>query len=252
MRHTVSDPRAWRLSTVFYCGKFLPGRPHGAGRPRGGRVYRAVAAVIAVAAGGGVRPGRDRAGGTGGQGTGEEPAVGGGQTRRLRDPARPGAGARGDAAPLDGRAVHPAGAGPVRRGAPHAGTNLRFLGRQVVPQLYPQDMPLPRERAKAPYSPAEIAGYLALADAQPTPARRARAAGLVCLGAGAGLIRSDLRNVRGTDICCRSHGGIVTVRRGPCGCWPPTTRRCWKPPRLPATASSPAAPSPGAAISPTR
>ena len=36
-------------------------------------------------------------------------------------------------------------------------TNLRFLGRQVVPQLYPADMPLPRERAKAPYSPAEIA-----------------------------------------------------------------------------------------------
>jgi hypothetical protein len=29
-------------------------------------------------------------------------------------------------------------------------TNLRFIGRQVVPQLYPADMPLPRERAKAP------------------------------------------------------------------------------------------------------
>ena len=27
-----------------------------------------------------------------------------------------------------------------------------------------------------------------------------RAAALVCLGAGAGLIRSDLRNVRGTDM----------------------------------------------------
>jgi hypothetical protein len=47
-------------------------------------------------------------------------------------------------------------------------TNLRFLGRRVVPQLYPADMPLPREHAKEPYSPAEIAGYLALADAQPT------------------------------------------------------------------------------------
>ena len=47
-------------------------------------------------------------------------------------------------------------------------TNLRFIGRRVVPQLYPADLPLPRERAKAPYSPAEIGGFLALADAQPT------------------------------------------------------------------------------------
>ena len=69
-------------------------------------------------------------------------------------------------------------------------TNLRFVGRRVVPQLYPADMPLPREHAKAPYSPAEVAGYLALADAQPTPARRMHGSGLVCLGAGAGLIRA--------------------------------------------------------------
>jgi len=90
-------------------------------------------------------------------------------------------------------------------------TNLRFIGRRVVPQLYPADVPLPRERAKEPYSPAEIAGYLALADAQPTPARRMRASGLVCLGAGAGLIRADLRDVHGTDVTCRSGGVIVTV-----------------------------------------
>ena len=91
-------------------------------------------------------------------------------------------------------------------------TNLRFIGRRVVPQLYPADMPLPREHAKEPYSPAEIAGYLALADAQPTPARRMRASGLICLGAGAGLIRADLRAVHGTDVTCRSGGVIVTVR----------------------------------------
>jgi len=91
-------------------------------------------------------------------------------------------------------------------------TNLRFLARAVVPQLLPADAALPRERAKAPYSPAEIDGYLALADAQPAVARRMRAAGLVCLGAGAGLIRSDLRQVRGSDICCRSGGVVVTVR----------------------------------------
>jgi integrase len=91
-------------------------------------------------------------------------------------------------------------------------TNLRFIGRRVVPQLYPADMPLPRERAKAPYSPAEIGGFLALAGAQPTVGRRMRAAGLVCLGAGAGLIRSDLRDVRGSDVVCRSGGVVVTVR----------------------------------------
>ena len=91
-------------------------------------------------------------------------------------------------------------------------TNLRFIGRRVVPHLYPPDMPLPREHAKEPYSPAEIAGYLASADAQPTVSRRMRASGLVCLGAGAGLIRADLRAVRGTDVTCRSGGVIVAVR----------------------------------------
>jgi hypothetical protein len=91
-------------------------------------------------------------------------------------------------------------------------TNLRFLARAVVPQLLPADLPLPRERARAPYAPAEIGGYLALAGAQPTIARRMRATGLVCLGAGAGVIRADLRAVRGTDICRRSGGVIVQVR----------------------------------------
>jgi len=91
-------------------------------------------------------------------------------------------------------------------------TNLRFIGRRVVPQLYPADLPLPRERAKSPYSPAEISGYLALADAQPAAERRMRAAGLVCPGAGAGLIRGDLREVRGADVACRSGGVLVSVR----------------------------------------
>src|ERR1700750_3270684 len=92
-------------------------------------------------------------------------------------------------------------------------TNLRFIGRRVVPQLYPADLPLPRERAKQPYGPAQIDGYLALADAQPTAERRMRAAGLVCLGAGAGLIRGDLREVRGTDVIARA-GGLGVGGRG--------------------------------------
>jgi integrase len=91
-------------------------------------------------------------------------------------------------------------------------TNLRFIGRRVVPHLYPADLPLPRERAKAPYRPEEIGGFLALAGAQPTMERRMRAAGLVCLGAGAGLIRGDLRDARGQDVAARSGGLVVAVR----------------------------------------
>ncbi len=99
--------------------------------------------------------------------------------------------------------------GPARR---TLRANLRFIAARAVPQLRPADAPLPRERAKAPYTRAEIDAYLALADAQPTAARRMRAAGLVCLGAGAGLIRSDLRAVCGSDVICRSGGVVVEVR----------------------------------------
>jgi hypothetical protein len=91
-------------------------------------------------------------------------------------------------------------------------TNLRFTGRRVVPRLYPADLSLPRGRAKDPYSPAEVAGFLALAGAQPTRERRMRATGLVCLGTGAGLIQADLRDARGTDVACRSGGVVIDVR----------------------------------------
>ena len=109
-------------------------------------------------------------------------------------------------------AAHAPGiSGPARR---TLRTSLRFLARKVVPHLLPADEPLPRERARAPCTPAEIDGYLALAAAQPTTARAMRAAALVCLGAGAGLIRSGLRQARGTDVTARSGGVIVQVRGG--------------------------------------
>jgi hypothetical protein len=94
-------------------------------------------------------------------------------------------------------------------------TNLRFLGRRIVPHLHPADAPLSREHARQPYAPAEIAGFLALAAAQPTAGRRARATALVCLGAGAGLAGGDLREIRGTDVAARSGGVVVIVGSGP-------------------------------------
>lgn len=92
-------------------------------------------------------------------------------------------------------------------------TNLRALARSL--ERYPQPAPvaLPRERAKAPYSDAEIAGFLALAAAQPTRARALRAGALVCLGAGAGVIGCELRHLRGCDVVERS-GGLVVVVSG--------------------------------------
>jgi len=93
-------------------------------------------------------------------------------------------------------------------------TNLRFIARRVAPALYPQDAALPRERAKPPDSAAEIAGYLALAGAQPTAARRMRAAGLVCLGAGAGLIVA-VRGARprAVPVLSRYHDRLLAAAR---------------------------------------
>ena len=170
-----------------------------------------MAAVVGAAAGGGVRPGRDRGRGAGRAGAGEDLLWAAG---RLADWAIP---LGLELAPqvllhpsvIERFAAHAPGLTAVTRRTLR--TNLRFLARRVVPGLAPADVPLPRERAKHPYSPAEIAGYLALADAQPTVARRMRTAGLVCLGPGAGLIRADLRAVRGSDVICRSGGVIVAV-----------------------------------------
>src|ERR1700730_15819277 len=93
-------------------------------------------------------------------------------------------------------------------------SNLRSLARAL--ERYPQPPPLGlgRERAKTPYSPAHIEGYLRLAAAQPTVARRMRASALVCLGAGAGIVAGELRHVRGSDVVARA-GGVLVIVSGP-------------------------------------
>jgi integrase len=122
--------------------------------------------------------------------------------------------------PVPGVLLHPSVTERFAAGAPGLSgsarrtlrTSLRFLARRVVPGLGPAPAALPRHHARGPYSPGQISGYLALADAQPTEARRMRATGLVCLCAGAGLTGADLRGIRGTGITCRSGGVIVDVR----------------------------------------
>ncbi len=97
--------------------------------------------------------------------------------------------------------------GPTRR---TLASNLRALSHLWGGT--PRPASLSREAAKAPYSPAQISAYLALAESQPTPDRRCRAVGLIALGAGAGLTGVDLRGARGTDIVARSGGMVVSVR----------------------------------------
>jgi integrase len=90
-------------------------------------------------------------------------------------------------------------------------TNLRALAR--ASERYPQPPPtrLVRERAKAPYSPGEIEGYLRLAAVLSTERRRMRAQALVCLGAGAGVIAGELRDARGNDVVERAGGLLVLI-----------------------------------------
>ena len=92
-------------------------------------------------------------------------------------------------------------------------SSLRVLARAIRPDA-PATPALSRERAKAPYSPAQIAAYLALADAQPTPARRMHTSALICCAAGAGLVGGDLKAIIGTDVVERCGGVVVEVRAG--------------------------------------
>jgi integrase len=93
-------------------------------------------------------------------------------------------------------------------------TNLRALAHSLERYPQPAPVPLARECAKAPYSSAEIDGYLRLADALSTERRRMRASALVCLGAGAGIVAGELRHLHGTDVARRAGGVLVLVGGG--------------------------------------
>jgi integrase len=89
--------------------------------------------------------------------------------------------------------------------------NLRALARSLERYPQPEPVALARERAKSPYSDAEIEGYLRLAAAQSTERRRMRCQALVCLGAGAGIVAGELRRLRGADVVLRAGGVLVLV-----------------------------------------
>lgn len=93
-------------------------------------------------------------------------------------------------------------------------TNLRALAYALAAHPSPRPAALPRERAKAPYSDHEIGLFLQTASALSTQSRRMRATALVCLGAGAGVIGSELRHLRGTDVI-EAHGGLLVHLRAP-------------------------------------
>ena len=129
-------------------------------------------------------------------------------------------------------------AGAVGRGAAHAahepavhrpaGGAAAVPGRSAAAAGAGQGSRTARRRSTA---------ILALADAQPTRGA-ADAGGRAGLpGAGAGLIRADLRDVRGSDVIARSGGVVVAVRRQPgrarFRCWPATTPGCWPRPGPP-------------------
>jgi hypothetical protein len=89
-----------------------------------------------------------------------------------------------------------------------ARTNLRFVAARAVGGG-PPPRPLPRQRAKTPYTDAEVAAYLVLAAHQPTENRRHRLGGLLGLCVGAGLSGEDLRHVTGAHV--QRHGRAMVV-----------------------------------------
>jgi hypothetical protein len=76
-----------------------------------------------------------------------------------------------------------------------ARTNLRWVARRCGVAVEPRPVALGRPRAKAPYSPGEVAAFFALAQTQPT----------------AGLQGGDLRAVTGGHVAARPGGMVVTV-----------------------------------------
>ena len=189
----------------------------------------AVAAVVGVAAGGGVRPGRDRQAAPGGRERAKNLLWAAGKLADYAIGAGPGRGAGGAAAPVDSGAVHPVRAGLVRRGAADAAHQ---------PAVH-----------RPPGRPAAVSGGRAAAAGavqaavQPGGDRRVPRAGgrpahdgAADAGGGAGLPGGRRRADPRRPARRARHRRGLPVRRGDrrrsaaraparCRCWPATTRR---------------------------
>lgn len=93
---------------------------------------------------------------------------------------------------------------------------LRRVAYKVSPALsqLPRPEPIPYRRVRAPYSAAEVEGYLRLGHTQPTPGRRRSILGILTLGLGCGLDSQDLAWVRGIDVATSASGTEVTICGG--------------------------------------
>jgi integrase len=87
--------------------------------------------------------------------------------------------------------------------------NLRFVAARCCPRVAPaRSAEIGRDQLIPPYGAAEVAAMFSLARHQPTAARQMRLQALLCLGLGAGLSGSDLRQVTGQHVQER-HGAVV-------------------------------------------
>jgi hypothetical protein len=219
-------------------GGEVAGAGVGSGAP-GRRLYRLLAAVVGVAAGGGVRPGRDREDGPAGPGAGEEPAVGCGQARRLRGVAGPGPGAGGGAAPVGGRAVHPVRPGTVGRGAPDAAHEPAVHRPPGCPAPLPGGPAAAGGEGQAAIQPG---GDRRVPRARGCPAHDGAADARDRAGLPGGGRRADprrparrARHRRRLPVRRRHHNRPGRAPPGRCRRWPATTPRCWPPPGSPGT-----------------
>ena len=89
---------------------------------------------------------------------------------------------------------------------------LRRMGRAAT-RTAPWEPPppqLPRHTLAAPYSPVEVAGFWAAAQAQRTPALRRTATSLLTLGLGAGLVPIEHFGVHGRHV--QQVDGVTVVQ----------------------------------------
>lgn len=129
--------------------------------------------------------------------------------------------------PVPDVALHPSvieryvGVGMTGRSEPARRTaraNLRFVARRIGVAQPPPPRSLRRNRAKAPYSQAEVAAYFALARAQPTPARRNQS-GAFCAWGWARAWRAPSCEVCAAATCGRSRAGWSSTWAGPGPGW---------------------------------